>query len=224
MVVYGPARIIRSSLCMSAAPRLSAEGLAKRYGRRLLFRDVAFDLGPGDSLAVTGANGAGKSTLLQIVAGVRAPTAGTVRLWLGDDEVDAEVRPRRTGFVAPYLQLYDAFTAVENLGFLARARRLPDAGARTAAALDRVGLGGRGDDLLRTYSSGMKQRARLAAALLAAPSLLLLDEPTSNLDAPGRAVVEEVARTHREAGGILLVATNVDHEAALCDQRIEVGE
>jgi heme exporter protein A len=208
---------------MRAAPRLSAEGLAKRYGRRVLFRDVDFDLGPGDSLAVTGANGAGKSTLLQIVAGVRTPTAGAVRLWLEGEEVEPEERPLRTGFVAPYLQLYDAFTAVENLGFIARARRLPEAGARIATVLDRVGLGRRGDDLLRTYSSGMKQRARLAAALLAAPSLLLLDEPTSNLDAPGRAVVEEVARSHREAGGILLVATNVDHEAALCEQRLEVG-
>lgn len=208
---------------MRTTPRLSAEGLAKRFGRRLLFRDVAFDLGPGDALAVTGANGAGKSTLLQIVAGVREPTAGTVRLWLDGEEVDAEVRPLRTGFVAPYLQLYDAFSAVENLGFLAQARRLPDADRRITAVLDRVGLGGRGDDLLRTYSSGMKQRARLAAALLAAPSLLLLDEPTSNLDAPGRAVVEGVVHAHREAGGILLVATNVDHEAALCDERIEVG-
>jgi heme exporter protein A len=189
----------------------------------VLFRDVDFDLGPGDSLAVTGANGAGKSTLLQIVAGVRTPTAGAVRLWLEGEEVEPEERPLRTGFVAPYLQLYDAFTAVENLGFIARARRLPEAGARIATVLDRVGLGRRGDDLLRTYSSGMKQRARLAAALLAAPSLLLLDEPTSNLDAPGRAVVEEVARSHREAGGILLVATNVDHEAALCEQRLEVG-
>ncbi len=208
---------------MLPEPRLSVEGLAKRYGRRALFRGLDFELGPGDSLAVTGRNGAGKSTLLQIVAGVRAPTAGTVRLWLRGEEVEPDVRPLRTGFVAPYLNLYDAFSARENLDFLARARRLADAEARITAVLDRVGLGGRGDDLVRTYSSGMKQRVRLAAALLAGPSLLLLDEPTSNLDAPGRAVVETAAHAHCEAGGILLVATNVDHEAALCAQSIEVG-
>jgi heme exporter protein A len=205
-------------------PRLSVEGLAKRYGRRSLFHGLGFDLGPGDSLAVTGKNGAGKSTLLQIVAGVRTPTAGTVRLWLRGEEVEPEVRPLRTGFVAPYLHLYDAFSAGENLDFLARARRLTEADVRIAAVLDRVGLGDRGDDLVRTYSSGMKQRVRLAAALLAGPSLLLLDEPTSNLDAPGRAVVETVAQAHRDAGGILLVATNVDHEAALCERAIEVGD
>lgn len=209
---------------MLPEPRLSVEGLAKRYGRRSLFRGLSFELGPGDSLAVTGRNGAGKSTLLQIVAGVRSPTAGTVRLWLCGEEVEPEERPLRTGFVAPYLNLYDPFSARENLDFLARARRLSDAEPRIAAVLDRVGLGARGDDLVRTYSSGMKQRVRLAAALLAGPSLLLLDEPTSNLDAPGRAVVEDAARTHCEAGGILLVATNVDHEAALCTQSVEVGD
>jgi len=209
---------------MHPAPRLSAEGLAKRFGRRLLFRGLDFALEPGDSLAVTGANGAGKSTLLQIVAGVQSPTEGAVRLWLDGDEVEREARPLRTGFVAPYLQVYDAFTAVENLDFIARARRLPEADARIAAVLDRVGLGQRGDDLIRTYSSGMKQRIRLAAALLTDPPLLLFDEPTSNLDAPGRAVVEQTARDHCDAGGILLIATNVDHEAALCEQRVEVGE
>ena len=208
---------------MLLEPRLSVEGLAKRYGRRSLFRGLSFELGPGDSLAVTGRNGAGKSTLLQIVAGVRSPTAGTVRLWLRGEEVEPEERPLRTGFVAPYLNLYDPFSARENLDFLARARRLSDAAPRIADVLDRVGLGARGDDLVRTYSSGMKQRVRLAAALLTGPSLLLLDEPTSNLDAPGRAVVEDAVRTHCDAGGILLVATNVDHEAALCTQSVEVG-
>ena len=208
---------------MHRAPRLSAAGLAKRFGRRLLFRGLDFDLEAGDSLAVTGANGAGKSTLLQIVAGVQSPTDGTVRLWLDDAEITPEARPLRTGFVAPYLQVYDAFTAVENLDFIARARRLSDAETRIAAVLDRVGLGQRGDDLVRTYSSGMKQRVRLAAALLTEPPLLLFDEPTSNLDAPGRAVVEKTARAHCADGGILLIATNVDHEAALCEQRVEVG-
>ena len=84
---------------MPPPPRLSAEGLAKRFGRRVLFRGLDFELGPGASLAVTGPNGAGKSTLLQIVAGVRAPTAGTVRLWLDgeevafDDEGERSLRP-----------------------------------------------------------------------------------------------------------------------------------
>ncbi len=209
---------------MPVAPRLEAEGLGHRFGRRVLFRGLGFALGPGEAVAVTGPNGAGKSTLLQIVAGVRTPTAGAVRLWLGGAEVAGEERPRRVGFVAPYLQLYDAFSARENLAFLASARRLPDAEARIAAVLEAVGLGGRGSDAVGTYSSGMKQRARFAAALLAAPPVLLLDEPTSNLDSAGRAFVEATAEAHCAAGGVLVLATNVEHEAALCDRVIEVGE
>lgn len=209
---------------MLAVPRLEAEGLTQRFGRRVLFRELAFDLGPGDSLAVTGRNGAGKSTLLQIVAGVLTPTAGTVRLWLDEQEMEAEDRSLQVGFVAPYLQLYDAFSAEENLAFLAQARRLPEAEARIAAVLDRVGLGARSRDLVGTYSSGMQQRARFAAALLAAPSVLLLDEPTSNLDGAGRQFVETLAESHRAAGGLLLVATNIEAEVALCDRTLSIGE
>ncbi len=208
---------------MAAGPRLDAERLGHRFGRRALFQHLSFTLESGDSLAVTGPNGAGKSTLLQLLAGVRTPTAGRVRLWLGGAVVAPEERALRVGLVAPYLQLYEAFSAEENLAFLARARRLPDAPARIAAVLARVGLGGRAGDLVRTYSSGMKQRARFAAALLAAPEVLLLDEPTSNLDEAGRQFVETLAAAHGAAGGILLVATNVEAEAALCRQRLEIG-
>lgn len=208
---------------MLPAPRLSADGLAKRFGRRVLFRDLGFEVGPGEALAVTGPNGSGKSTLLQIVAGVQRPTAGAVRLSLDGTEVPAEVRPLRVGLAAPYLQVYEAFAARENLAFLARARRLPNAAARIEDVLARVGLDGRGDDPVRTYSSGMKQRVRLAAALLAQPALLLLDEPTSNLDAPGRAVVEEVVAAQRAAGGAVLIATNVEHEAGLCEREVRLG-
>ncbi len=207
---------------MLAAPRLEAEGLHQRFGRRVLFRGLEFALGAGDSLAITGRNGAGKSTLLQIVAGVLTPTQGAVRLWLNEEAVEQEDRSLRVGLVAPYLQLYNAFSAEENLAFLAQARRLPAAAARIAAVLDRVGLGGRGSDLVGTYSSGMKQRARFAAALLAEPSVLLLDEPTSNLDEAGRSFVETLAEAHCEAGGILLVATNIESEVALCDRALGI--
>ncbi len=204
-------------------PHLTADALTKRYGRRVLFRDLHFAVGPGEAVAVTGPNGAGKSTLLQIVAGVVAPTAGAVRLTLDGAEVPPAERPLRTGFAAPYLQVYDAFTARENLSFVASARRLPQAEERIGAVLDRVGLAPRADDPVATYSSGMKQRVRFAVALLARPSLLLLDEPGSNLDAPGRALVEALVAEHRAAGGALLLATNQEAEAALCDRRVELG-
>lgn len=190
----------------------------------MLFSGFGFELAAGDALAITGSNGAGKSTLLQILAGLLTPTAGSIRLQLGGEEVAQEARPLRVGFVAPYLNVYDEFSARENLAFIAQARRLPDAGDRIAAALARVGLGGREDDLVKTYSSGMRQRVRFAAALLPEPAVLLLDEPGSNLDEAGRDLVARMVAEQRAAGGIVALATNVEAEAALCDRRIVVGE
>lgn len=205
-------------------PRLVADNLGKRFGRRVLFRKLSFVLEGGGTLAVTGANGAGKSTLLKILAGVLRPTKGGVALHRNGQALSGEEHPLQAGLVAPYLNVYDGFTARENLAFLAQARRLPQAVSRIERVLAQVDLAARGDDLVGTYSSGMKQRVKYAAALLAGPPLLLLDEPTANLDAAGLAMVERVIRHQREAGHLLVVATNVFSEAAKCDAVIRIED
>lgn len=203
---------------------LVAENLGHRFGRRVLFRSLAFSLDGGQSLAVTGANGSGKSTLLTIVAGLRRPVRGHVRLHEHGSAVPDEERPLRAGLVAPYLNVYDGFSARENLGFIARARRLPQTKQRIQAVLELVGLVDRADDPVAAYSSGMKQRVKFAAALLPEPPLLLLDEPMSNLDAAGRAMVDRVIAHQRERGGVLLLATNNREEAAWCDRELCVED
>lgn len=205
---------------MPADARLTADALTMRFGRRVLFRDLSFEARAGEPLAVVGANGSGKSTLLRVLAGVLAPTAGAVRLDVGGWAVPDEERPFGVGFVAPYLQLYAPFSAEENLRFLAAARRLPDARARIAAVLDRVGLGARADDRLATFSTGMHQRLRLAAALLHDPPVLLLDEPSATLDAAGRALVAALVAS---SGSVVVLATNDEAEAALCARTLTLG-
>ena len=205
-------------------PRLVADNLGQRFGARVLFRRLSFRLEGGQTLAVTGANGAGKSTLLQLLAGVLTPSKGRVRLCVEAGEVAPDVRPLHAGLVAPYLNVYDDFSARENLAFLARVRRLPEAARRTEAALALVGLEGRADDRVRTFSSGMKQRVKYAAALLAEPPLLLLDEPAANLDAAGLAMVERVIGHQRAEGGLLVVATNDPAEAARLDRALRIED
>lgn len=201
---------------------LVGEDLGKRYGRRVLFRRLSFRLRGGRLLAVTGPNGSGKSTLLRILAGVLRPSHGRVRLCVDGETVPDEERPLRTGLVAPYLQVYDGFTARENLAFLARARRLQGAAGRIAALLDLVALTPRADDLVATYSSGMKQRLKFAAALLAEPPLLLLDEPASNLDVAGLGMVDRVIAYQQQAGRLLVLATNDPAEAERCDEVLSI--
>ena len=194
-------------------PSLVAEEVGHRYGSLLLFRRLSFSMEGGESLAVTGANGAGKSTLLRILAGVLAPKAGTVTLTVDGDPIGEEEHPLRVGLVAPALGLYGALTARENVAFLAEARRLGDAAARIESVLGRVGIAERADDPVSTFSSGMRQRVKYAAALLADPPLLLLDEPAANLDAPGRKMVSSVVDEQLAQGDMVVVATNRADEA-----------
>ncbi len=201
-------------------PRLATDGLAMRFGRRRLFEGLTVAVEAGAPLAVVGANGSGKSTLLLVLAGVLSPTAGTVRLTVGGRDVPTDERPLRVGLVAPALQLYEPLTARENLAFLAKARGLSGSGTTVDATLDRVGLLERADEPLGTFSTGMRQRMRLAAAVLHRPAVLLLDEPGATLDAAGRALVADLVA---EPGAVVVVATNDPDEAALCPRRLTLG-
>ena len=204
--------------------RLTLDNIAKRFGRRVLFRKLSFTVEGGGALAITGSNGSGKSTLLKIIAGVMTPTKGNVALLVDDKEVSIEDRPLNTGYVAPYLNVYDGFTTKENLEFIARARRLENANQVIDSLIEKVSLKGRENELVKTYSSGMKQRVKFAAAVLNSPPVLILDEPTTNLDLAGIEMVREMMRRQKEQQGILILASNNADEAAWCDQVISVED
>ncbi len=203
---------------------LTVDQVGHHFGRLLLFRDLSVSLRGGETLAVTGANGAGKSTLLCILAGVLTPRHGTVTLTVEGEPISEEEHPLRTGLVAPAVGLYEELTARETLRFLARARRLDGANRRIDTVLERVGLANRADDRVGTYSSGMQQRVKYAAALLADPPLLLLDEPSANLDAAGRDMVASIVDEQRSRGKLLVVATNRSDEADRHDRQLRIED
>lgn len=201
---------------------LHAIDLGKRFGHRRLFNGLSFRLGAGETMAVTGANGSGKSTLLRILAGVLTPSAGRAELHVNGGPLEAEQHPLHVGFVAPYLNVYDGFTPRENLRFLARTRGLTRAEIRVEETLDYVMLLDRADDPVSTFSSGMKQRVKFAAATLAEPPLLLLDEPSVNLDAAGLEMVARIVTDQRRREGVVVAATNNAHEAERYDQELRI--
>lgn len=205
-------------------PTLTVDRLGHHFGRLLLFRRLSFALQGGETLAITGANGAGKSTLLRILAGLLTPRAGTVTLCVNGTALSAEQHPLRVGLVAPALGVYGGLTARENLAFLARARRIKDAEARIDDVLSRVGLADRADDRVSTFSSGMQQRVKYAAALLSNPPLLLLDEPSANLDAEGRDMVASLVADQQAQGGLVVVATNRPDEADRHDRQLRIED
>lgn len=202
---------------------LTLSDVSKEFNRRSIFRDVSFTLGRSDSLAITGRNGSGKSTLVKIICGLLSPTKGTIAYTLNGKSIEHDSVRNHIGLVSPYLQLYDEFTGRENLELLSKIRsdRVLEKG-RIEEVLQDVGLWERKDDFLRTYSSGMRQRLKYAFALVHKPDILVLDEPTSNLDSDGIEMVKRTALDQKK-DSILIVATNDAEEVTWCGKSISLG-
>jgi ABC-2 type transport system ATP-binding protein len=160
----------------TAEPVISVKGVSKRYGERVALRDVGFDVGPGELVAVVGPNGAGKTTLLSILAGVQSPSAGTVQ----GPGAGAAI-----GWAPQQSAVYGKLTVAENLHLFARLEGSADPDAAVTRMLEQTGLGERADERVERLSGGNRQRVNIALGLIADPPALALDEPSSALD-PGQ--------------------------------------
>jgi ABC-2 type transport system ATP-binding protein len=188
---------------------LAARGVARRFGSRIALEPTDVFLETGEVVALVGPNGAGKSTLLAILAGSLEPTQGTVE------------RPERVGWVPQRAAHYGRLTAIENLRLFAALERVPSSRADELATQFDLPAGARASSL----SVGNRQRLDVALALLAAPQVLLLDEPTSSLDPAQRERVWGIARAVADEGGAVLVATHHWEElAGLADRTLELVE
>lgn len=206
---------------MSATPiaRLAGRDIAHRFGARVAVRPVSFDVAAPGVVAITGENGSGKSTLLRILCGLLRPSRGECVFEVGGRTIEPRRRRLFTGLATPELSFYEEFSAAENLEFAAETRAVPNPRAAVQAALEQVGLTPRADDRVSAFSSGMKQRLRLAFAILHEPPVVMLDEPGSHLDDAGRAVVEHIVRTYGPKS-LVLIATNEPREMALAERHI----
>jgi ABC-2 type transport system ATP-binding protein len=167
-------------------PVLSVRGIEKRYGERRALREVSFDVGPGELVAVVGPNGAGKTTLLSILAGVQRPTAGTV---IG---ASSERGGRAIGWAPQEPALYSKLTVEENLRLFARLERVADPEGAVESMLEHTGLSDRAHERVERLSGGNRQRVNVALGLIADPPMLALDEPSSALDPRQRARLWEL--------------------------------
>jgi heme exporter protein A len=201
--------------------RIEVDNLGKRFGERIVFSKINFNLATGQSLAVVGRNGSGKSTLLKVMLSLLTPTKGEVSFYSNDQPMDDSDIRSTVSFVSPYLNLYDHLTAEENLKFFATVAGGNISGKDINRLFEKVGLEGRGMDFVYGYSSGMKQRLKYAVALLKEPKFLFLDEPTSNLDDDGKKIVVELLESYRKES-IIIIATNEKEEYSLAEQQCRV--
>ena len=187
---------------------LSIEKLSKAYGFLWALRDLNLILEPGDFVALLGPNGAGKTTLLKLLAGLIAPTGGSVQF---DGVTLARMAPAervKIGFLTPADHLYDNLTARENLDFFTSLYDRPTDSQTIDAALEHVALAGRADEFVANLSSGMRCRLSIAKWQLLQPSLLLLDEPYGVLDGSGVDLLEKFLQAQCASGSVVLMASH----------------
>ncbi|MDI2128710.1 ABC transporter ATP-binding protein [Yinghuangia seranimata] len=196
---------------------LDLVGLGKRFGEKVVLRDLSFSVAPGQMFGFVGTNGAGKTTTMRIALGVLASDSGEVR-WQGRP-ADAAVR-RRWGYMPEERGLYAKMRIQDQLAYFAELHGMARSDARRSAAhwLRTLGVSGAPGDRLETLSLGNQQRVQLAAALVHDPELLVLDEPFSGLDPVGVDVMAQALRSRVEQGvSVVFSSHQLDLVERLCD-------
>ena len=200
--------------------QITLTNTGKRYNREWIFRHFDHHFFAGKKYAITGSNGSGKSTLLQVLAGALTHNEGTIIMTINGVAVPEENCFKYSSIAAPYLELIEEMTAIEFLSFHDQFKSLT---VDKAAILNIIGLDKAANKQIRYFSSGMKQRLKLAQAFFCKSPILLLDEPTTNLDADGIALYHQLISTYTE-GKLVIVSSNDPQEYHFCEEVIEIGK
>ncbi|MBR1231881.1 ABC transporter ATP-binding protein [Bradyrhizobium sp. AUGA SZCCT0177] len=203
---------------------LELDRVAKQFGAQTVVDDFSLTVGKGEFVSFLGPSGCGKTTTLQMIAGFLDPTRGAIRLE-GHDLTVVQPAKRGLGIVFQSYALFPHMTAAENVAFGLEMRRVPrsECSERVRATLAMVGLAGYEERYPRRMSGGQQQRVALARALVIRPSVLLLDEPLSNLDAKLREEMQiELRQIQRNLGTTTILVTHDQNEAMSLSDRIVV--
>lgn len=205
---YTPIRVTDTT--QQQQPAVSVRDVVRHFGRFAALRGITADFAPGQLYVLLGENGAGKSTLLRVIAGLLAPSRGTVSV-LGSQNIRSVAT--RFGYMGHAPLLYDEMSAVENLEYFAALYGINDR-SRCEEAILTVGLDPALQRRVGQYSQGMRQRISLARAIVHGPELLFLDEPFSNVDVRSAKQMTTLLAKMRDAGTTVFVVT---HQAAIME-------
>jgi len=202
--------------------KIELENIGRRFNREWIFRRINYIFEQGSSYAVLGANGSGKSTLLQVISGSLSPSEGELKYQHQEKNIDAEQAFYFLSLAAPYLELIEEFTLEELIRFHFKFKT-PLIGYDVKNIIGLLGFERSKNKAVKYFSSGMKQRVKLALAFCSDTPVLLLDEPTSNLDAEGIAwynnLVSDLAPRR-----LLIVCSNQEHEYTFCKHQLFLAD
>ncbi len=200
---------------------ITLENLSKKYHREWVFKNLNLKLLSGESYAITGPNGSGKSTLIQVIAGAMLPSSGKIA-YQNHQEIPAEEIYQHLSFASPYLELVEEFTLVEFLEFHFKFKEVKK-GMSVVDIVAETYLIDAKDKYIKNFSSGMKQRLKLALCFFSQSSIILLDEPTSNLDEKGI----DWYKSHVQndlSSKLVMIASNQKEEYAHCDTIVNIND
>ncbi len=197
--------------------------ISRKFNYEWIFRDVNFEFEKGNAYAILGSNGSGKSTLLQIISGHLHPSEGTISYKKDNKVVESEDFFRHVTYSGPYLELIEEFTLEEMLAFHIRFRKFRN-NMDVTAVMDATGLTRNRNKPIKYFSSGMKQRVRLALALLSESDVVLLDEPAANLDRKAIEWYRSLIVAHSDNRIIIVCSNSQSEEHDFCTQQIVIDD
>ena len=206
-------------LTQNVAYDIQAEGLKKSFGNFDALRGIDLRVKRGEFMTLFGPNGAGKTTLIKLLATLTSPTSGTLSVYGYDVRKDVNNIRSVIGVISHDPYLYDNLSAFENIKFFGTLYGLDDVDNRARSVIKQVGLEKRMNDLVRTFSRGMKQRLTVARAIVHEPKILLLDEPYTGLDQHGAQIFGEMLSDLKSQRRTILMTThNIDEGLDLSDR------
>jgi ABC-type multidrug transport system ATPase subunit len=202
--------------------QVKLSNISKNFQNHSVFKGVTIDIPSGYRGVILGGNGSGKSTLLKVISGALVPSQGSVTYINQDKVVPSDKMFQHVSFCGPYTDLIEDFTLVELITFQARFKPFLE-GVSPQAILERLNLKKFENKLIKTYSSGMKQRVRLALTVMSDTSLLLLDEPTSNLDPQGKEWYSQLMNDYGLNRTIIVASNFFKEEYAFTNSQINLS-
>jgi len=201
---------------------VQVKNASKRFHNEWIFKNLDLELSSGDTLAITGGNGSGKSTLLKCLSGAIPLTSGTIQYQAGSTQISEEHWFRSLALATPYLELPEEFTLSEVINFHFQFKN-PLQNRTNTEILEVLGLEKHKSKAISQFSSGMKQRVKLALAIFSEVPLLLLDEPTTNLDTQGLSWYLKLIQQY-SPGQILVICSNDPREYDFCEKKITLED
>jgi ABC-type multidrug transport system ATPase subunit len=204
--------------------KISLINAGKRFNRDWIFRNIHFEFTAGNSYAITGPNGSGKSTLLQVIGGAMMMSEGKTKYEVGGlkSEVPVDEAYQYISIAAPYLELIEEMTVTEFLEFHGRFKNLLTS-LTIKEIIAIIGLERAAHKQIRYYSSGMKQRVKLAQAMFSDVPVVLLDEPCTNLDAEGIELYHKLIEDYT-INRLVIVSSNDEQEYKFCKEKISISD